>query len=89
MDICTCHISNLRCKDKKCAILISARAHFKTEVSNSLHSIFKRLHKDGFSRKDCIRALRREINHRNNIQFDLFEEVAQTIWGEKFGYYQV
>ena len=79
---CTCHISNLRCKNEKCLLLINARGLFKSEASNILRSIMTRLHQQGFTKKECVRALRRELNHKNQIQFDLFDETAEQIWGK-------
>lgn len=85
MEPCTCHISNLRCKNERCLLLITARGLFKKEVSNIMRAIMNNLKKSGFERKDCVRALRRELNHKNQIQYDVFEETAETIWGNKHG----
>lgn len=81
MEPCTCHISNLKCKSQQCELLITSRGLFKTEVANILFAILKNLKKAGLERKDCIRALRRELNHKNQIQHDLFDETANRIWG--------
>ncbi len=79
---CTCHISNLKCKNEKCLLLITARGTFKAEVSNMLRFIMNRLEQQGFTKKECVRALRRELNHKNKVQYDLFDETAEIVWGK-------
>ena len=79
-DVCTCHTSNLRCKNEKCSKLIKAREAFKKEVGNTVRSLFYNLKESGFERKECVRALRREILHKTNYGFDLFDEVAEDFW---------
>lgn len=83
MEPCTCHISNLRCKNQNCSLLITARGLFKSEASKILFVIMKGLKQQAFSKKECIRALRREFNHKNQINHDLFDEIANQIWCEK------
>ena len=80
---CTCHISNLKCKNERCEILKATRKVFKNEVCKLLHAIMRPLQMQGYTRKECVRALRRELNHKNQIQYDMFDEMADTIWGEK------
>ena len=79
---CTCHISNLKCKNEKCILLITARGLFKSEINNILQSIMKNLYKEGFAKKECVKALRRELNNKNNIQYDIFDQVADRIFNE-------
>jgi len=80
MEICTCHISNLSCKNQKCRLLIVARECFKKEVSNILINIMTRLFQQEFSKKESIRALRRELKHLNKLNLDLFDETANLVW---------
>ncbi len=83
MEACTCHISNLRCKNEKCLLLITARGLFKSKLGDILGSIFENLQQQGFQKKECVRALRREVNHRNSIQHDIFDVMANAIWIEE------
>jgi hypothetical protein len=71
----------LRCKSERCAILIRARETFKLHVGKILHLSFEELEERGFSRKECVRAMRREILHRNRMQQDVFDEIANNVWG--------
>lgn len=82
-NVCTCHISNLRCKNPTCKQLIVAREVFRTEVAICIQRIFDHLKKNGFDKKESIRALRREILHKGKLQFDLFDQIAEEIWTEK------
>lgn len=82
MHSCTCHIRNLRCKNEKCQLLIQARGNFKSGVCDILIHLMSYLHKNGFNKKECLRAFRRELNHKNNIQYDIFDEVALQVWGK-------
>jgi hypothetical protein len=84
MSICTCHISNLRCKNERCAELIEARRVFKEQISAILRSHMGPLSLRGFDKKECLRAFRREINHRNQFHLDVFDEVARSIWKEEY-----
>jgi len=81
MNPCTCHISNLRCKNEQCYLLIVARSVFRTEVVYILSSIMKELKQEDFSARECVMALRRELKRTNNIQCDLFDQTANSIWG--------
>jgi hypothetical protein len=80
---CTCHVSNLRCKNSKCIALINERANFKEKVFDITLSKMKILKENGFTKKEVVRALRREVKHVNNLQFDLFDEAAKLIWREE------
>ncbi len=77
---CTCHISNLKCRNERCQILIKARGLFKQEVIKILNPLFIKLKNEGFTRKESIRCLRREILHKNNRMLDLFDETANLHW---------
>lgn len=79
---CTCHISNLRCKNERCQELIAARGVFKEQVAALLRFHMGPLSLRGFDSKECVRAFRREINHKNKILLDVFDEVAKSIWKE-------
>lgn len=82
MEICTSHISCLRCKCAKCDLLKKIRCDFKTDVAKLTEKFMYFLKKNGCTKKESIRSLRREINHKNNLQHDLFDEVANEIWRE-------
>jgi hypothetical protein len=79
---CTCHISELRCKCEECTLLIEARKIFKTEVCELIMKSFLELKYLGYDRKKCIRSLRRELNHKNELQYDIFDQVAQKLWND-------
>lgn len=80
MNICTCHISELRCKCEKCELIRKAREIFKSEFAEMLGNTFEKLHALGFEKKKCIRALRRECNHKNELQYDIFDVMANAVW---------
>lgn len=80
IDICTCHISELSCKHEKCCFLIKTRLMFKKNMAKEIYSFLYDLKNKGYERNASIRALRRELKHKNNYQFDIFDQVATEVW---------
>lgn len=79
MQVCTCHISNLKCKNVKCEKLKNARRAFAEDASRILRTIYVDLLREGFDRKQIITALRREINHKDSLGYDIFEQNMRLI----------
>ncbi len=82
MNVCTCHISELRCKNEKCQLMKNARSSFKSDIAEKIVDLLEIMKLQGFEKKDCIRALRRELNHKNELQYDVFDVMANSIWKE-------
>ena len=77
---CTCHISELRCNAEKCLLMKEARESFKIELNKLLLGLFQKLKEKGFGKKESIRALRREANYKNELQYDIFDQIANFTW---------
>ena len=77
---CTCHITETKCTNPSCQTVKEIRATFKIDAGESAFLSLKILKGHGVSRKNAIRALRRELNHKNNLGYDIFEQMAERIW---------
>lgn len=80
MNPCTCHISNLRCKNEKCEHPIIEQEAFKTSMCYVLEGIMRVLKDQGFDKKTCVKALRRELNHKDQLELAACDEIADKVF---------
>ena len=83
MEPCIRHLSTLKCKCDRCAKLKEVRTVLKNELCKIILPLFRDLFLNGYTKNESMRELRRELHYRNQYHYDLFEEVANKIWGDE------
>ncbi len=59
---------------------VEASRFFKESVQNVLKNVMEELMFHGYTKKEVVRALRHELKHKNELQQDLVDEMAEKVW---------